>query len=160
PGSAPWIQAQTLRQTAAFLGGRPLDGVEVLAALARIDPAPEAAGAVAPALTVGVLVLCLGGQFHLARTVLDRAADLVERPPGAPDRREGAERDPIARAWLRLGRTFWTAWCEGDFWAALGEARAAEAGFAEAGDPRRARLCQIFAAMCEWSLGLLEDAER
>ena len=71
PGSAAWIHANTILQTASFVGGRPLEGLAALAALAGVEPAPEAAGQVTPALAVGVLVLCLAGQFEVARGVLD-----------------------------------------------------------------------------------------
>jgi tetratricopeptide (TPR) repeat protein len=149
PGSAAWIHANTVLQTASFASGQPLTGLSALAALASVEPAPEAAGSVVPALSVGVLVLCLAAQFEMARGVLDRAREMVAR----------AEGHPSARAWYALGRTFWVAWREGDFWGALGEARTARGTFAEAGDDRNARFAQLFVAMCLWSLGMLDEAE-
>jgi tetratricopeptide (TPR) repeat protein len=152
-GSGPWLRAQTIRQVAAFAGGRPLDGVATLEALASIQPAPGTASVMAPALGLGVLLLCLGGQVELVRSVLDRAAQLGEGLAGEPP-------DPGARGWLHLGHCFWAAWYEGDPWGALGEARDAESSFVEAGDTRRVNVARAFAGMCQWSLGKLEDAER
>jgi ATP/maltotriose-dependent transcriptional regulator MalT len=133
-------------------------------ALASLPPFPGAASTIAPALGLGVLILCLSGQVDLVRSVLDRAAQLGEEgsrstsdasPGPAPE-----PPDPIACAWLHLGRCFWAAWYEGDAWTALAEARAAESGFLAAGDWRRVRVARAFVGMCQWSLGRLEDAER
>jgi hypothetical protein len=151
PGSATWLQAQAMRQTASFFRGQPQEAFDALVALAGVEPAPDAAGAVAPSLTVGVLILCASGQFALGRRLLGRVDAVVTRP---------AARDPVARGWMGLAYTFWSAWSGGDFWAALVHARAAQASFTEAGDTRHARFAQLFVAMCRWALGALADAER
>jgi eukaryotic-like serine/threonine-protein kinase len=151
PGSVAWIHAQSMVQTAAFLTGQIFDVLEVLATLERVDPAPEAAAMVLRSLAVGMLIFCLVVQFPRARDLLGRI-DAVAAPVSA--------RDPVARGWWALAHTFWSSWHDGDLWAALVSARAAEQSFAEVGDARQAHFARLFVANCEWMLGMTEDAER
>ena len=148
PGSAPWVQAQAVRETSDFILGRPHEALAALSALAQAEHPPEAAGAVAASLAVGVLTLCLGGQFSLARVVLDRLDAVGTRAPA-----------PVVRGWVTLAHCYWMAWYAGDSGAALALARAALRSFAAADDQRHARFAQLFVAMCLWSLGLLAEAE-
>ncbi len=159
PGSTPWIQAQAIRETGAFILGRPHEALAALFALAGAEHTPEAGGAVASSLAVGVLTLCLAGQFSVARVVLDRVEAAAAGTPVDDGGRAPIPPAPITRGWAALARCYWAAWSEGDFWAALGQARAARQRFAEADDLRHARFAQLFVAMCLWSLGLAAEAE-
>ena len=151
PGSVAWVHATSASQTAAFLRGQIGDVLQIVGTLTSVEPAPEAVAMVARSLTVGVLLFCLGTQFAMALQILARVDTLVT-PVGA--------RDPVARGWQSLCHVYEAAWIDGDPWATLGHARAARESFVEVGDARHAHFALLFVAMSEWSLGLVEDAER
>jgi hypothetical protein len=158
PGSVAWARALAARQSAGFSLGRPQEILESIALLALVDPAPEAASAVAEGLAIGVMLAYLGGRTEAGVAILGRVEALASKR-GASGRTL-ADEDVLLRAWRDFARGFHRAWSEGDPWAAHASARAAEASFLEAGDTRHAQFTAVFVGATATSLGLLDEAQR
>jgi hypothetical protein len=150
-GSEPWAQAAPAKLTIALSMGRIDEFLATLHLLQTVEPATDAVGMVAFGLAAGSFILACGGRFGLSTPVLRRLEAIV-----API----ADRDPVARAWLDVTHAFHEAWAGEAPAAALARARAAHAGFREAGHTRGAALAQVLAGMNEWFLGRLPEAER
>ncbi len=150
-GSEAWAQAAPAKLLIALSIGRTDDFLATLDLLQTVEPAPGAVGMVAFGLAAGSFILASGGRFGLSTPVLRRLETIV-----API----ADRDPVARAWLQVTQAFHHAWAEEAPALALSRARAAHAGFLEAGHTRGAAVAQVLAGMNNWFLGRLGEAER
>ncbi len=150
-GSEAWAQAAPAKLLIALSIGSTDDFLATLDLLQTVEPAPGAVGMVAFGLAAGSFILASGGRFGLSTPVLRRLETIV-----API----ADRDPVARAWLQVTQAFHHAWAEEAPALALARARAAQAGFLEAGHTRGAAVAQVLAGMNNWFLGRLAEAER
>ncbi len=150
-GSVAWLKGVTAQQGAAFRLGRPQEFMEALFTLMGVDPAPDATGAAAQCLSIGILVTCLMAQFMFVEGILHTVDHLVDPI---------ADKDPIARGWRELSHACWEGGAVGDLWKALAHVEAARASFQSANDLAHAQLTQTFLAGIQWNLGMFGEAER
>jgi tetratricopeptide (TPR) repeat protein len=150
PGTEPWIHALETKQIAAMIRGHGEQLLDVVRALTTVEAAPDLVGVLVPALTTSVRLLSLVAKLGPASDVLARIVEMVEAT---------RTDDPILRGAVELSRAWVAAWAEGNSWAALRHARAAEACSREARDTRHTGMAQLVVGMSLWSLGLFAEAE-
>src|SRR5262249_48169984 len=119
-GSEAWAQAAPAKLTIALRMGRLDEFLATLQLLETVEPAPDAVGMVAYGLSAGSFILACGGRFGLSVPVLRRLEAIV-----APVQ----ERDPVARGWMEVTRSFHEAWANAAPDVALARALSARRAF-------------------------------
>src|SRR5262249_36836026 len=123
PGSAAWAMAMRAKLGDMLMRGDMDKLAGPLEMFLRVDPAPEATGPFALALATTAFLLDWACRFDLSARCRARSAEII-----APV----TERDPIARAWVRVGEAYQAAWFHEDPWAGLAAAEEGLRGFEEA----------------------------
>jgi eukaryotic-like serine/threonine-protein kinase len=144
PGSAPWARAVAARLARALDLRKNDEFLEMLGQIVATEPAPDAAGQLAFALSLATLGLMNAGRLDRVAPVIARLHAIVE-----PIR----DRDPVARAWMHLAHPRWEAWVQEDPWAGLVRAEAGKASFEEASHRRGVFVAQVFIGVSAWTLG-------
>jgi hypothetical protein len=139
--AARLVRALELRKNDEF--------VEMLGRIVGADPAPDAVGQIAFALSLATLGLINAGMLDRVGTVIARIHTIVEPI---------ADKDPVARAWMHVAHPRWETWVQEDPWAGLVRAEAAKTSFDEAGHRRGALVAEVFIGMSAWSLGAFDRA--
>ncbi len=150
PGSAPWVLSSTVMLAGHAQRGDDASFLASLSALSRVTPEPGAEAAIAMALATASFLLESTGRFALSGDLVRRIHEIVTK---------GADRDPIARAWMSIAHTHREACAGCDPWSGLAWADAARGAFSEAGHRRGVLFADVMIGMNAWMLGALERAE-
>ena len=150
-GSAPWAQAMRAYIEGTMKAGRIGDLLAAIGLLREVEPAPEAVGRMAFALTVSTYALDLLGRVAEGTSLEDRFSAIV---------RGFGDREPITRLWWNTVLGLRASYAHEDPWRALQHSEANQPIFDEIGGEVFFVTLQLFRGLNLWYLGVPARARR